>query len=59
MNNELTKTEISVLRQLHLKGFVQWGSMPKKKRVPLLKSLEERGYLEGINLTQKGIDASR
>ena len=59
MNNELTKTEISVLRQLHLKGFVQWGSMPKKKRVPLLKSLAERGYIKGVELTSKGIEASK
>lgn len=58
MNDELTKTEISVLRQLHLKGFVQWGAMPKNKRVPLLKSLEERRYIKGINLTLKGIEAS-
>ena len=52
---ELTKTEISVLRQLHLQGFVKWGAMPKNKRVPLLKSLEERGLIEGLNLTEKGI----
>lgn len=59
MNNELTKTEISVLRQLHLKGFVLQGSMPKNKRVPLLKSLEERGYIKDIELTSKGIEASK
>lgn len=56
---KLTKTEISILRQLHLQGFVNWGSMPKKKRVPLLKSLEERGFIDGINLTEKGIEASK
>ncbi|MDA3780324.1 MAG: hypothetical protein PF487_08945 [Bacteroidales bacterium] len=59
MNNELTKIEISVLRQLHLKGFVQWGSMAKNKRVSLLKSLEKNGYIKGIELTEKGIEASR
>lgn len=57
--DELTKTEISVLRQLHLQGFVKWGAMPKKKRVPFLKSLEERGFINGIELTQKGIEASK
>lgn len=51
----LTSVEKSVLRQLHLQGFVKWGSMQKKKRVPLLKSLEQRGYLNGINLTEKAI----
>ena len=52
---KLTDVEISVLRQLHLQGFVKWGSMLKSKRVPLLKSLEQRGYLNGINLTEKAI----
>ena len=51
----LTEVEKSILKQLHLQGFVRWGSMKKSKRVPLLKSLEQRGYLNGINLTEKAI----
>lgn len=54
----LTKTEISVLRQLHLKGYINWGAMSKKNRVPLLKSLEIKGFIKGIQLTEKGIQQS-
>lgn len=53
---KLTDVEKSVLRQLHLQGFVNWGSMLKSKRVPMLKDLQKRGYLDdNLNLTAKAI----
>lgn len=59
METSLTKAEKSILRQLHLQGFIHWGSMPKSKRVPFLKSLEKKGFLKGLELTNKGIELSR
>ena len=54
---ELTKQEEKILLQLHLQGFVKWGSMKKNKRINILKDLTKKGYLDdNCKPTQKAID---
>ena len=57
---ELTKTEIRVLRNLHLKGCTgKMGSMNLKQRKELLNGLLEKGLINRkAELTEKGIEES-
>jgi len=57
---ELTKTEIRVLRNLHLTGGTgKMGSMSLKQRRELIRGLLAKGLIdERAKLTKKGIEAS-
>lgn len=58
---KLSKTEINVLRSLHLRGSSgSMGSMPLAKRRALIKGLAEKGLIDDkANLTPKGIELSK
>ena len=57
----LTKTELTVLRNLHLTGMTgkACGFLTQAQRMAILKSLIEKGMLDkNGNVTAKGIEAS-
>jgi len=61
METILTATEIRVIQNLHLLGYMgKMGSMKIKERRNLLNGLIVRGYLTSSGyVTEKGIEVSR
>ncbi len=57
---ELTSTEKSCIRQLHLQGYWNAGKLIYTKRIALLLNLQLRGMLDdNAKPTKKGIAAAK